>query len=218
MAQDTSPTDIIQNAPKLRTGGRSQQIGERVEQAVMEQLEEGGASSLTFDAIAKRADINRATLRRRWGDKWRLVTWVLYEVMLREAPSPDTGTFRGDLRATMLNLNSAFSNSASGAFIQVLFVEARSDSAIALVVKEYWNRRLELFRPIFERAVVRDELPADANFDFVLDLVYGPFFYHLLRTNAPITEAYADAIIDAALTIVAARDLNVLNPVAVSDP
>lgn len=210
--QGAVSTEHVQKKPKLRTGGRSTLIAERVERATRELLSEGSLSSVTFEAIAERADVNRATLRRRWGDKWRLITWVMLEVMSREAPAPNTGSFREDVLAATLNLNKAFSDRSSAAVFQVLFVESRSDPAIEKAVEEYWQNRFDIFKPIFDRAVERNELPQGANYGFVMDVAFGPFMYHVLRTGKPISVAYANALLDVAMVCLRTQDTGLLNP------
>ncbi len=200
-------SELVQNAPRLRTGGRSQEIAARVEKATREILSEASIQDVTFESIAARAQVNRATLRRRWGDKWRLVTWVLLEVMAREAPLPNKGSLRDDVLAAILNLDRAFNDGASGAFFQVLFVESRSNPVIRQAVDEYWAHRFEHLRPIFDRAVGRGELPEGADFDFTIDAIFGPYFYHSLRTGKPVSRKYAKRLVDAAMIVVREIDL-----------
>lgn len=212
MQQMHAKGERIQKAPQVRSGGRSKQIAERVERATVELISEGALNSVTFEAVAERAGVNRATLRRRWGDKWRLITWSLLEVLSREAPPPNTGSLREDVLAAMLNLNSAFSDQTSAAIFQILFVESRSDPVIKKAVEDFWKRRFDFLVPIFDRAVDRGELPKGANYEFVMDVAFGPFFYHALRTGEPVSAAYANAATDVAMVCLKTQDIGLLSP------
>jgi hypothetical protein len=67
-------------------------------------------------------------------------------------------------------------------------------------------RRRELIRAIWARGVARGELRADVDPDAAIDLVFGPPLYRLLIGHAPLDEAAADAMVDAAMRGLAVGD------------
>jgi Tetracyclin repressor-like, C-terminal domain len=66
--------------------------------------------------------------------------------------------------------------------------------------------RRELIRAICDRGVARGELRTDVDLDGAFDLMFGPLLYRLLIGHAPLDEAGADAIVDAAMRGVAPGD------------
>jgi len=56
-----------------------------------------------------------------------------------------------------------------------------------------------LVRAILDRGVARGELRADVDQDAVIDMVFGPPVYRLVTGHAPLDEATADALVDAAM-------------------
>jgi AcrR family transcriptional regulator len=189
----------LQNAPQQRPAGRSARIGEAVARATVELITEGGLGSLTFENVATRADVNRTTLYRRWGNKSRLLTWVMLEFMADQAPAPDSGSLEKDLFEMMMSLSSAIASPVGAAFMQVVLLESRHDAAVAAAVHSYWQQRLALAEPIYTRAVARGELDGTIDYEFFTDLVFGPMFYHNARTGRPIQAKYAKRIIETIL-------------------
>ena len=59
--------------------------------------------------------------------------------------------------------------------------------------------RRRLVRAIWDRGVARGELRPDTDPEAAIDLVFGPAMYRLVAGHAPLDDAAADAIIDAAL-------------------
>src|SRR4051794_12952320 len=94
-APDQQPDDPTRRRP----GGRSARVQEAVLAAVLHELVESGYGSLSFDRVAERAGVHRATLYRRWTGKEALVAEALLAQAARDVPMPDTGTLLGDLRA-----------------------------------------------------------------------------------------------------------------------
>lgn len=199
MAERGGESPVVHDAPKVRTGGRSQQISDRVERATRDLLASGPVDGVTFEAIAERADVNRATLRRRWGNKWRLITWAALEAMSRIGPTPDTGSLQGDIETAMSNFNDGFGDPAAGALFQVLFVESRFDPAIKAATDEFWSLRLDVIRPIFDRARERHDIAVEVDDDLLFDIAFGPLFYHSLRTGAPVPPDYTSVLADIAV-------------------
>jgi hypothetical protein len=66
--------------------------------------------------------------------------------------------------------------------------------------------RRDVFRTIWDRGVARGELRADIDREVGIDLVVGPALYRLMMGHAPLTDATADAIVDAAIRGLTERD------------
>jgi len=193
--------EALQNAPQKRPAGRSERVGQAVAAATIELIVEGGLGRVTFENVAERADVNRTTLYRRWGNKSRLLTWVMLEHIAKQAPAPDTGSIEKDLLKMMMNLNKAISTAAGAAFLQVVLVESRNDETVDEAVRAFWKERLELAKPIYERAVDRGELDGSVEYELLTDLVFGPMFYRSIRTGRPISANYAKRLVEATMRI-----------------
>jgi len=77
---------------------------------------------------------------------------------------------------------------------------AQFDPAVAAELRDRLvGSRRRLVRAIWDRGVARGELRPDTDPEAAIDLVFGPAMYRLVAGHAPLDDAAADAIIDAAL-------------------
>ena len=53
------------------------------------------------------------------------------------------------------------------------------------------------------RARDRGEIGADTNLEVTLDLLYGPIYHRLLHGHAPLTERFAQQVIDGVIAAIA---------------
>jgi hypothetical protein len=81
--------------------------------------------------------------------------------------------------------------------IAALLTKAQCDPGFA---DEYRARfvqpRREPARVIFARAIERGEIPADADVETAVDLLYGPFYHRMLNGHAPLTDRFARTVVD----------------------
>ena len=54
-------------------------------------------------------------------------------------------------------------------------------------------------RHLLQRAMDRGEIPGDTNLEVTLDLLYGPLYHRLLHGHAPLTEHFAEQVIDTVI-------------------
>ncbi len=54
-------------------------------------------------------------------------------------------------------------------------------------------------REVLRRAVARGDLRADVDLEAVIDAYVGPVFYRFLISDAPLDEAFADALVGTVL-------------------
>ena len=80
-----------------------------------------------------------------------------------------------------------------------LIAEGQSDPAVLQTLDERHlrDRRAATVGAV-KRAKAAGELPADLDPEVFVDAIFGPLYYRLLVRNAPLTEAYGDALVDQA--------------------
>jgi AcrR family transcriptional regulator len=182
-----------------RPGGRSGRIREAVLEAVLEELVEGGYGALTYDRVATRAGVHRATLYRRWPGKEQLVAEALLARAGRDIPLPDTGTLRGDLRALAHAVVSNITAPMGEGVLRALVSEAGRLPEIPAAGRAFWGQRFAMAAEIVRRGVLRGEVPPDVDPRLLLELLVAPLYLRLLVTAEPVTEEYADAVLDLLL-------------------
>jgi AcrR family transcriptional regulator len=167
--------------------------------AVVEELVESGYAATTFERVATRAGVHRATLYRRWGSKEELVADALAAQAARDVPMPDTGSLREDLRLLMHAITANISSQPGEGLLRTLVSDASRVPGIATAGRRFWEQRFALAQAVFDRAVARGELPAGTDTRFLVELLVAPLFLRQLVTGQPLTDAYADAVAQAML-------------------
>jgi AcrR family transcriptional regulator len=178
-----------------RPGGRSARVREAVLGAVLEELVDGGYGSLSFDRVASRAGVHRATLYRRWPGKEQLVAEALLARAGRDIPLPDTGTLHGDLRALARAVAANITAPIGEGVLRALVSEAGRAPDISAVGRAFWHQRFAMATEIVRRAAARGEVPPDVDPQLLLELLVAPLFLRLLVTAEPVTPEYADEVL-----------------------
>jgi AcrR family transcriptional regulator len=120
-----------------------------------------GFDSMTVDEVASTAGVGKATVYRRWARKEDLAVAAMEQLYRDEMPPPDTGSIRGDLRATFISVLN-FVNSPNGTdYIRTTIKESLRDERIAALYREANERAESNAFPIFERAISRGEVRSD---------------------------------------------------------
>jgi AcrR family transcriptional regulator len=170
---------------RIRTGGRSERVRQQVGQACLALLSDGQTDFGPAD-VALRSGVSRATVYRWWPTKADLLREAIAMHTGRRLDPPDTGSWRGDLRALARKLAAFFSDPVELA-LDAIMASGSAPDFDALV--------LETFEPVFvawralvERARDRGEVRAGVDSDTVLlslasPLLVMPLLFH--RTPTP---------------------------------
>lgn len=170
---------------KKRPGGRTARTRAAVMKAFLEALVESGYSQLTFESLAERAGVHKATLYRRWGSRENLLLDAALAGSEESVPVPDTGSLEGDLRLLAQEITAYLQHPGAQAMLRAVVSEAMTEPKVADVTKQYWSRRLPRVREIANRAVARGEIPL-TDPDLVIEAVVGPLYFKVLvRQESP---------------------------------
>ena len=110
------------------------------------------------------------------------------------------GDLAADLKVVLRATVAELENPRYDAPMRALATEILHDPAL----HDAWRERIDgpLTRIRVERlrsAQAAGQLPGDLDLALAIDLVWGPFFHRWLQGSGPLSEAYADAVVDAAL-------------------
>ncbi len=203
MAPDSKVADA---RPRARPGRpRSQESRAAVLRATSQLLHEVGLKAMTTEEIASRSGASKATIYKWWPNKYAVAFDAFLSELMAESSDPDTGSARDDLTAVVRGLLHFYTGPSGRVFAQ-LIGEAQSDPLIQRELRtNLVASRRELFRTILSRGVARGELRGDVDPDVAIDLLIGPSLYRLMMGHAPLTDAAADALVDAGLRGLASR-------------
>ena len=167
------PTDsggATRRTENVRTRGRAARVVERVMGATLVELGRVGYAALRVDEVAARADVNKTTVYRRWPPKAQLVAAAL-EGQLQDRPPIDTGSVRGDLRASMLEVLE-LSPSAQG-LVRVVLAE-RTEPEVESITRRLREQQRRARIEMVKRGIARGELPEGTDPGLLVDLVSAP--------------------------------------------
>lgn len=177
----------------MRVRGRAADVVARVLSATVHELSRGGYAALRIEDVATRSGVNKTSIYRRWTTKENLVAAVIGQL---GEPSPiDTGTVRGDLRASLL-LTVGLSPPQLG-LLRVVQTE-RTVPEIDAVMRRLRGEVHRMRVAMVERGIARGELPKGIDAQLVVDLVSAPVQRALLFQER-LDGSYIDRVLDLVL-------------------
>ncbi|BAL87435.1 putative TetR-family transcriptional regulator [Actinoplanes missouriensis 431] len=173
--------------------------------AALDLLGETGYADLTIEAIAARAGVGKQTIYRWWRKKGAIILEALVDAMAAaEAVAlPDTGDLAADLRTVMRATVAEFADPKLSATTRAITIETLGDESLGVQVRD------QLLRPQLD--AVKDRLRAgrDAgqvrdgvDLDQAVELLFGPLYHRWLLRTGPLTDDYADGIVELAVAAI----------------
>ena len=199
----TTTEETRTEEPRPRGRPRSEKARTAILTAAIDLLLEQGLHAMSMDDVAQRAGVSKATIYRWWPSKELLALDALATAWA--TPTPDaqrnTGSLRGDLLAGLRTWLRQLKQRPYGRVIAGLVAQAQTDPEFAKLYREHFVQpRRANTRELLRRAIDRGEIPPDTNIDVTLDLLYGPIYHRLLHGHAPLTDRFAQQVIDTVIT------------------
>lgn len=191
--QESCQTDAVTDvasAPRPRPGGRSARVVSAAHAATFELLEESGYDSLQLSDVARRAQINKTTVYRRWPTKAALVADLLVSFTRLNVAIPDTGSLQRDLEHLLSDIVAALDNRAVRAVLYGVISGALDSGDIRSAQTAFWEERFERGGALVERAIARGEVSADTDPRALLEMAAGPIYFRTLCTADPVSTSY----------------------------
>ncbi|MEO6224260.1 MAG: TetR/AcrR family transcriptional regulator [Sphingomicrobium sp.] len=188
---------------KRRPGGRTADVTERVREAVLELIVEGGYAACTFSNVAARAGIERSTLYRRFPDRWATIIDAFMARSALEVMPDTTGSFAGDLKSVLRKL----ADTLSGPLGPALMAAAGELRACpeADYPRAYFDQRVAQLKPMFDAAVERGELAADVERETLFSFAAGPIYFRMFIAGRPVEPGFIDTIVESVCWLYCAR-------------
>jgi len=187
---------------QARPGGRTARVRAQVLRATGDVLAERGFAHLDLADVARRADVGKTTVYRRWGTATALVADLLLDMAEQSSPRTETGVLLDDLRANARLVHRTLTDPRQGSLFRSIIAAATGDPHTATALHGFYATRVAEWAPCVEQAVERGEAPPGTDAHAVIRAVSAPLYYHLLTTDG-LDEALADQAAEAAA--VAAR-------------
>ncbi|MEQ0561849.1 TetR/AcrR family transcriptional regulator [Amycolatopsis sp. NEAU-NG30] len=183
------------------------EVTQAITDAVLTELAEQGYGRLSMEAVAKRAGVGKSALYRRWRSKQEMITAVIAEFSVNRAGVEDTGSLRGDLRATMQAVLDWLTHPLFSRILPDLVAEgARNPETAESTRTSIGGPRRDLAEVMLRRAIDRGELPPDTDLELALDILAAPIYWRLVVRQAPVEPGYLDRLVEHTLRALGARE------------
>ena len=174
--------------------------------ATRELLAESGVHGLTVEGVAARAGVAKTTIYRRWRSKDELALAVLIDMVENVVATPDLGDTRKELISFVNAAVKILGSTLMGRVMQGLVSDLATDPGLARAFRErVVAMRIGEVRRLIERGIERGDLRPDTDIELAHELLFGPVYYRLLLSGAPLDKKLAERIVDAVLPAFAAR-------------
>lgn len=187
------------SAPKRRPGGRTAEVTQRIRQAVLALLLEGGFERCTIKNVAARAGIDRSTLYRRYPDRWGAIIDTVIDRIQQETPLVSTGSFSSDLKIVLIGLAAAMATPLGPAIVAAAGA-LHSEGRVA-AARVFFERRMEQLAPMFDAAIERGELPAGVDREELFVFATGSMWFSRFIASRIVDEAAVDRTVEAVCTL-----------------
>jgi AcrR family transcriptional regulator len=188
-----------------RTDGRSARTEKAILDATRELLAEAGVRELTVERVSARSGVAKTTIYRRWRGKDELALAVLIDMVENVVATPDLGDTRKELIRFVDAAVKILGSTLMGRVMQGLVSELATDPELAGAFRRrVVAMRIAEARRLVERGIERGDLRADADVELFHELLFGPVYYRLLLSGAPLDKRLAERIVDAVLPAFAA--------------
>ncbi|GAA3473993.1 MULTISPECIES: TetR/AcrR family transcriptional regulator [Nonomuraea] len=184
----------------VRPGGRTARVRAAVLQAAGDALVEHGLDGLDLADVARRAEVGKTTVYRRWSTTTGLIADLLVDMAEQSTPRTDSGSLDEDLRANARLVVKTLTDPRQGALFKAMIAAATCDERTAAALHRFYATRIEEWAGCVEAAVERGEVPEGTDPHEVIRAVSAPLYYRLLASGDPLDESVADRAATAAAT------------------
>jgi AcrR family transcriptional regulator len=203
----TPPAERPRTTNPERRGGRQRSAAteDAILAATRELLAEGGVQKLTIEGVAARAGVAKTTVYRRWRSKDELALAVLIRMVEEFVPVPDLGNTRDEFVAFVNGAVTILSQTMMGPVMKGLVSDIAVDAQLgeAFQAQVVTVRQAEVKR-LIERGARRGDLRAGIDHTHLHEMLFGPVYYRLLLSGAPLDGALAERVVSAVLPAFAA--------------
>ena len=191
----------VGHEPRRGRGRRpAGEVRRRVLAAAARLLFDEGVDAVTFERVAATAGSSKTTLYKWWPSAGALAAEAFFARSEATLHFPDTGDIRDDLRTQLRAFVELLT--AGGAGRPIAAAQLDIDLADAWSTA-YTRPRRDLAFEALKRAQRRGQIREGLDLDAVVDQLWGACYYRLLVPDHPLDGAYADALVDQAMTGIA---------------
>jgi AcrR family transcriptional regulator len=175
--------------PNRRPGGRSARVQQAVFAATLKLLADQGYPSLSIEAVAEAAGVNKTTIYRNWPTKAKLVLGAAADRSASAISIRKTGDLERDLRR-LLSSVASYTSSPVGRALLVAALNGGDEPTVKGTQREFWETRFAAARKLFD---IDPGNPEDVGAaDETIEHLIAPVFLRLLVTGQPLDRKFIE--------------------------
>lgn len=182
--------------PRRRDAGRPR--GASVEAAVLAavraELAESGVDGLSVQRVARRAEVNKTSVYRRWPTREALVAAAMDGLRADLGAIPDTGSLLGDLRALAAPVAELAAGSDGVALLRAA-LSPEAGGEVGAAARQVADHVAPMIG-VAERARDRGEWRAGADPQQAIFTLVGAIMHRVLLERADPTGEWLDGLVD----------------------
>jgi AcrR family transcriptional regulator len=185
------------SGPQQRDAGRPRgaAVTAAVLAAVRAELAEAGPDGLSVERVARRAEVNKTSVYRRWPTREALVAAAMEGLLDDFGDSPDTGSLRGDLLALAAPV-AALAARPDGVALLRAAVSPAAAGQLGAVASRRMTDRAAPVSGIAERARARGEWRDGADPQLAVFVLVGAIVHRTLLEQADPTGEWLEEVVD----------------------
>ncbi|WP_307787773.1 TetR/AcrR family transcriptional regulator C-terminal ligand-binding domain-containing protein [Mycolicibacterium sp. S2-37] len=188
----------IAATPPVRRGRpRNAELRDAVLRAAADLALAGGDSTVSIDAIAKRAAVSRTTIYKWWPSAAAIVLEGLLDRMRSSITPPGGSSAREAVDHQLRALNAILSDATTGPLFRSVIAAASSNAELAAALLGEWLLpRRAAVRSVLLEAVAAGDLRPDLDVDVMVDALFSPPYYRLMFAMPAMDDAALTRLLD----------------------
>ena len=184
-----------------RPGGRSARVRKAVFDSTLALLAANGYHSLTIEAVAAAAGVNKTTVYRNWPTKAALLRAAAEDRSEATIATGTTGDPRRDLVAFLTSVADNITSPIGQALLIATLNEA-DDPQVRQERAEFWKHRFRAAGDLIRSATNDRHAGDELDVDSVIEQLIAPVFLRALITGSPIDRDFVQKTVDAAVHLI----------------
>ena len=170
---------------------------ERVIRSATDLLVEGGPWAVTVDAVVARSGVAKSTIYRHWESRDELLVEILASCAPEiGSPAPELGAADA-LREVVRSVAAVLRDPDRGRAVPMLLMLKSQLKGAADLEEKLETNQLALIEDLLARGVREGVLRDGIDPHLVAALLFGPMLFAHLTDMVPLTDEFADALVDA---------------------
>ncbi len=164
--------------------------------AATDLLIEGGARSVTVDAVAERSGVAKSTMYRHFPSRADLLVEVLKHNIPEIHPPELTEGFETSLRTVVRNMAKTLAEPGQERIVPALLALKNTDPDVAKLAEQDRDHRMFLVEQIIGKGIAEGVLPNDIDAEVACSLLMGPLMFATLLGDQDQLPEVAETVVD----------------------